>query len=176
MHNGSVEWKVLARHTDHRCEQRRMCREDERRDVEEMCMDECVERRPLARQSLLISFMSVSFSHAILHYLPPLSCSASPPHITPISLLLPLSVFSKSHFLSHHLSLAWEAGAHSIYHPPVWVHLIKRTHLRTWPPLLRMEPDISELTEADKYSINISWFQIEPVFWSELSESVMEMC
>lgn len=84
-------------------EQKRMCREDGRRDVDEMCVDGCVER-PLARQSLLISFMSMSFSHAILHYLPPLSYSTSPPHITPISLLLPLSVFSKSHFLSHHLS------------------------------------------------------------------------
>lgn len=107
IHNGSIEWKVLARHTDQRCEQRSWTEEDGRRDVErcgEMCADECVERRLLARQSLLISFLSMSFSHAILRYLPPLSCSTSPPHIRPISLLLPLSVFSKSHFLSHHLS------------------------------------------------------------------------
>lgn len=50
------------------------------------------------------------FSHAIsclsATFLSPAYCSTSPLHITLVSCRLPPNVFSKSHFLSHHLS-AW---------------------------------------------------------------------
>lgn len=136
-------------------EQKRMCREDGRRDVDEMCGETAVGSAVIARKL---------YVHVFFSRYPPLPspsvllCFST--HYTHLSAPSSQCVLQIPLFIPSSLSLAWEAGAHSIYHPPVWVHLIKRTHLRTWPPLLRIEPDISELTEADKYSISISLFQI----------------
>lgn len=104
---------MLARHIDQWCERKscahkRRCREERRKDGEKMSADECEENRPLAlafiAHTLFIHFFFSRYLLSFPLYLPPLSCSTSPPHITPISHSLPLSVFSKSHFLSHHLS------------------------------------------------------------------------
>lgn len=58
----------------------------------------------------LFALYPVPFSHAISSlsatFLSPAHCSTPPLHITLVSCPLPPNVFSKSHFLSHHLS-AW---------------------------------------------------------------------
>lgn len=113
MHNGNVEWKMLACYIDRQCEQgscwrERRWMEKRRKDVEKMSAD--VRRTGgWLCHSLLIHSLSAAFSHAnSSSSVPPpsssLSYSTFSSHISPISHSYPLPVFSKSHFLSRHPS------------------------------------------------------------------------
>lgn len=126
MHNGNVVWKVLARYIDCQCEWKSCWHEKregggrggkmwKRWALINVRRTSCWIWHSLLKRSLSAAFSRYPFS--LFHHLPCLFYSTSPSYITPISHFLHLTVFSKSHFFSRHLSrLSWEAHVHSIYH------------------------------------------------------------
>lgn len=143
MHNGNLEWKVLTRHINQQLEGKRWTQEKEaprRECLEDRCGED--ERWWMWGRtghyfchSLLICSLSIFFSHQLFSATASLCLTLLilPSHYIHFGLMvcsqIPL-------FIPSSLWLAWEAGAHSIYHPPIGLHLIKGAHLRAWWRLL----------------------------------------
>lgn len=107
---------MLARHTYRWCEWKEpvcegRCGEGRRKDVEKMSADECEGNRPLALAFIAHSLFSPFLFLTRSPLFPPLSSPLLTALLLSFTLHLflapfPPNVFSKSHFLSHHLS-AW---------------------------------------------------------------------
>ncbi len=163
MHNGNVEWKVLARYIDRRWERKscwheRRWREERRKDVEKMSSDECEENR--LWHSLLIRSLSAAFSRFLfsLFHPPPstsfLLCFSLLSHYTHFSHPSSHCVLQIPLFIPSSLSLSWEAHVRSIYH-----HLsrfIWSGGLISGLGCCASGSSQTYLTEADKYSITFS--------------------
>lgn len=124
MHNGNVEWKVLAHHIDQWCE-RKSCAHNRRCGEERWGKDECwwmwgeqavgsgVHCSYALYPSLFLTlsplFPTIPSPSFLLYF--------SPSHYTHFSLPSSQCVLQIPLFIPSSLSLAWEAGAHSIYHP-----------------------------------------------------------
>lgn len=120
------------------------------------------------------AFIRDFFSRHLPSYPPPFASFwlfSPPPHLAlhPSLIPHPLTAFSKSHFLSNHLSvLSLEAHVRSIYHP-----LSECIWSRGLIPGLGCRCSESSQTYLDSHRLinTVYYFRNRPVLWSEIGRS-----